>query len=139
MKTTTTITTWLIAILTGLFFAFAPAPRARADSTADRKAELKERFRSRDQRLDAYKKDGKIGETTEGFIEAVKKAYLDDETLARLVKEENADRKELYAIIAKETNATPEVVADQNARRNFQRARPGEWLKAASGEWRQKK
>ena len=77
MKTTTTITTWLIAILTGLFFAFAPAPRARADSTADRKAELKERFRSRDQRLDAYKKDGKIGETTEGFIEAVKKTGVE--------------------------------------------------------------
>jgi uncharacterized protein YdbL (DUF1318 family) len=123
----------------GAFLLFAPTPAARAESSADRKAELQDRFRSRDQRLDAYKKDGKIGETTEGFVEAVKKAYLDDDTLARLVKEENADRKELYAIIAKETNATPEVVAEQNARRNFQRARAGEWLKAASGEWRQKK
>jgi uncharacterized protein YdbL (DUF1318 family) len=105
---------------------------------ADRKQELQERFAQRDASLQSLKRAGKVGETTQGLVEAVKPEYLHDKELAGIVQAENADRRELYAIIAKETGATHEVVAEQNARRNFERARPGDWLRTAAGEWRQK-
>ena len=51
---------------------------------------------------------------------------------------ENRDRKELYAVLAKqEEGATPELVAERNAIRNFKKAKPGEFLKK-DGKWIQK-
>jgi uncharacterized protein YdbL (DUF1318 family) len=145
------IATVLIPLVLGVVTSLPRVALAQRDGTSEqgdeqkekrenpRKAELQERFRERDSELDANKKDGKIGETTEGLIDFVKSEFREDRALKRLVDEENKDRAELYEIIAKETGATPAVVAEQNARRNYQRARPGEYLKTAGGEWRQKK
>jgi uncharacterized protein len=104
----------------------------------DRRQELQESFKARDAELRRAKQQGLVGETTEGLVAAVE-ADRTDEKVRRLIDEENRDRRELYQLIAAETNATPEVVAEQNARRNYQRARAGEYLRTADGEWRQKK
>lgn len=56
-----------------------------------------------------------------------------------LVDEENADRRELYKLIAEKEKTTPEKVAERNAARNFQKARSGEYLKTRPGEWKKKK
>jgi uncharacterized protein YdbL (DUF1318 family) len=77
--------------------------------------------------------------TSPSVVDFVKSEFRDDAKLRRVVDDENKDRRELYEIIAKETGGTPDVVAEQNARRNYQRARAGEYLKTATGEWRQKK
>jgi uncharacterized protein YdbL (DUF1318 family) len=134
----------LILLVLGATAALPCTAMAQRDDRGEqrenpRKDELQARFRERDAALDAAKRDGKIGETTEGLIDFVKGEFRDDARLRRLVDDENKDRRELYEIIAKETGGTPEVVAEQNARRNYQRARPGEYLKTATGEWRQKK
>jgi len=55
------------------------------------------------------------------------------------VEDENADRKALYELIAKKEETTPEKVAERNAARNFEKAKPGEWLKGKDGKWEQKK
>ena len=132
----------LILLVFGAAVALPATVLAQRDDPTDkgenpRKAELQARFRERDGALDAAKRDGKIGETTEGLIDFVRGG--DDAKLRRLVDDENKDRRELYEIIAKETGATAAVVAEQNARRNYQRARAGEYLKTATGEWKQKK
>ena len=138
----------LILLVLGAVAALPGTALAQRDDQRDdggekrenpRKAELQERFRQRDGALGAAKRDGKVGETTEGLVDFVKDEFREDAKLRRLVDDENKDRRELYEIIAKETGATPAVVAEQNARRNYQRARPGEYLKTATGEWRQKK
>ena len=54
-----------------------------------------------------------------------------------VVSEENSDRRELYALIAKETSTSAEQVAKQAAQKNFNKAKKGEFLKYA-GKWRKK-
>ena len=114
----------LITIFTGCTMAFA----------GPTKQELKPRFEKRYPEIQKYKAEGKIGETSAGFVEAVKDA---DAALSKLIDAENADRRALYEIIAKEENVPVEVVAQRAAQRNFERARPGEYLKH-NGVWRQK-
>jgi uncharacterized protein YdbL (DUF1318 family) len=107
-----------------------------AAATAATKAELQARFEKRYPQLLEYKRDGKVGETMEGMIEAVDKKYLSDKKLSDLIEDENADRKELYRIIAREENTTPEKVAERMAQRNYERARSGEYLKDRDGKWK---
>ena len=68
----------------------------------------------------------------------MKREYLEDEDLKELVEDENRDRRELYEIIAEEKDQDADVVAELAARQNFKRARAGEYLKTANGEWRKK-
>ena len=101
--------------------------------------ELQKRFQERYPKLLEQKSAGKIGETFQGFVEAVKEDYTKEEAVSGLVNAENADRTELYKLLAAKENITPEKVAERNALRNFQRARPGDYLKGQDGRWTQKK
>jgi uncharacterized protein YdbL (DUF1318 family) len=56
---------------------------------------------------------------------------------AKLIESENADRRALYDLIAKEEGVSFEIVARRAAQRNFQKAKRGEYLKD-NGTWRQK-
>jgi uncharacterized protein YdbL (DUF1318 family) len=106
---------------------------------ADREAELQERFKRRYDEVRDAKADGKIGETREGLVDAVEAKYLDDKALRKLVDEENADRRELYKLIAEKEKASESQVAERAAARNYQKARSGEYLKDKDGTWRRKK
>jgi uncharacterized protein YdbL (DUF1318 family) len=108
---------------------------ARADA---RKEELQKRFEARYPVVAELKSAGTVGETTEGLLEPTGKGAELSEELRKLVAEENADRNALYALIAEESGADLQQVARRAAMRNFEKARPGEWLKSASGEWKQK-
>lgn len=102
---------------------------------ADRRDELQARFKKRFEQVRQYKDQGKLGETSTGLLEAVKDA---DDALRSLIEAENADRRELYRLIAEKEGTTADVVARTNATRNFRRAKSGDWLKADDGKWRQK-
>ena len=107
--------------------------------SADTKTEITDRMAKR---LDAIKKEkaaGKIGETFDGLVDAVKAESLSDKDLKKLVDDENADRKAFYALGAKELGSTPESFALSAGKRNFRTAKPEEWLKAKDGTWVQKK
>ena len=106
---------------------------------ADREAELQERFKGRLEDVRRAKADGKIGETREGVLDAVEAKYLEDKALRTLVDEENADRRELYKLIAEKEKATEAQVAERAAARNYQKARSGEYLKDKDGAWKRKK
>ena len=91
--------------------------------------------------------DKKVGETCKGLIEAVKGDYLQEKveakgktiTIGQFIQDENADRAEYFAIAAKETNTTPEVVAKNFAQVRESRLNKGEYWKGEDGKWVEKK
>jgi uncharacterized protein YdbL (DUF1318 family) len=116
-------------------------------AAADDEAALKQRFKKRFPALHELKNKGKVGETYEGYVEAVKSATLSESvnvagktmSIKQFLNEENADRKAIYAIIAKKTGAKPEAVAKSNAKRNFELAKSGHWLLVKPDTWQKKK
>ena len=119
----------------GLIVALLLAPAAlRAAADAPDEAALQKRFKARHSQIQQLKSDGVIGETSEGYVEFVDKK---DPKAADLVAEENADRKVLYKLIADKEEITVELVAKRAAKRNFDRAKPGEYLKEG-GKWKKK-
>ncbi len=124
--------TWtlLLTAILGLVLATAPA---RADEMSD----LKARFAQRLPQVRGAKDAGVIGETAAGKLEAVKGGL--DAAVQGTVDEENADRSKLYDLIGKKEGTTVDVVARQNAVRNFTKAKKGDWLKSEGGQWTQKK
>lgn len=105
---------------------------------ADELDALRERMAGRDARVQSLKAAGMAGETFVGVLEFVPGKSPDDAAW-KLIGDENADRKTLYATLARREGATPEAVADRAARRNFSRAAVGHWLKFPDGQWRQKR
>ena len=104
---------------------------------ADTKADLQARFKERLPQIGALKRDGKAGETFDGMLEAVKGVTLDkDQT--KLADDENADRKEIYKLIAAEEGTTAEKVAERNALRHYKNGKKGDWFKLKDGQWKQK-
>jgi len=139
MNTTTTRRSVLSAGVVALVGAFLSALLlSPAPARADRAGELRDRFKNRFPQVRAAKQAGNIGETTAGVLEAVAGKTADDAT-RKLMDEENADRLELYKIIAEREKTTAEKVAERNAARNFEKAVAGEYLKGADGKWTQKK
>lgn len=122
----------LTVMLAAMFVGFGAAS-VHADDLND----LKQRFQQRYPHLVKAKAAGTIGETSKGYVEAVKGSVPGD--VAKLMADENADRRKLYEILAKKEGTTPEHIAERNAIRNFERARSGEYLKGRDGQWHQKK
>jgi uncharacterized protein YdbL (DUF1318 family) len=106
---------------------------------ADTKAQITDRMAKRLDAVNKAKADGKIGETFDGLVDAVKAQSLSDKDLKKLVEDENADRKTFYELGAKEVGTTPQNFALSAGKRNFRVAKPEEWLKPSDGKWIQKK
>lgn len=129
-----------IFILTAILAAF-PLAYAQADDAA-RKEELKKRFIERNERLVELKLQGIVGETAEGNVEIVDPSTVQNSALKNMqafLAEENQDRQELYAILARETETTVETVIKQDVARKFKLASLEEYFKAKDGVWRKKK
>lgn len=116
---------------------------ARRNADDPTRAELRKRFEARLDRLDDLKARGFIGETFDGAVEALDERLLGKDQRS-LLDDENADRKSLYALIAArvdegEKRVPPRVVAQRNARRNFEKSDPRHFLKTEDGRWIQKR
>jgi uncharacterized protein YdbL (DUF1318 family) len=105
----------------------------------DVKEQIRARMKERYPALTKAKTEGKIGETAAGLVEIVSEKDAKNEILKKLADEENADRKQLYAVIAGDTKTTAETVGKQNALRIFEKAESGEYFKGEDGKWKQKK
>ena len=110
------------------------APDSKNQKEKDR---LRARSEERYPEIRRLKSDGKIGESSTGYLEAVKKDYLGDDSLKQLIDDENKDRKALYAIIADEDGTDAGLVAKRAAKRNIERAKSGEYVKQ-DGTWKKK-
>lgn len=125
-------------IVYGLLLATAASLMlTQASPAADDLESLQSRFKQRYAQLLKLKQAGKIGETWKGFLEPVEGREL-EAAADQLVQDENDDRRKLYRLIAEKEKATPDLVAERNATRNFEKARPGEYLKGRDGQWKQK-
>ena len=124
------------AIVATLLASFVFLLVAAPASAAPREDELKQRFKDRYPQLQALKSAGTVGETYLGYVEFVEKKS--DEKASALLAEENNDRRELYDLIAKKEGVSAEKVAERNAKRVFEKAKAGEYLKGADGTWKKK-
>lgn len=120
----------LMSLLATVAFAASSARAATEE-------QLRERFKQRYAKLVEYKQAGTVGETYQGYAELVDENSKDKDAKA-VVDEENADRKELYKLIADKEGTTADVVAERNAKRVFEKAKPGEYLKGSDGKWKKK-
>lgn len=118
----------LIAAVAVLFFQ---SPSMAQETRKEVQARIESRFA----KLEAYRDEGKIGEVVDGSLQPVEDKYMSDATLKGLVDAENADRKTLFAIIAKEEGAPVEEVAKTYARKLFDLAKPQHFLKGKNGKW----
>lgn len=94
--------------------------------------EIQQRMRERLPQLDALKAKEVIGENNRGFVE---ERGAGDASAAGVVAEENRDREAVYALIAKETGATPDAVGRARAKDIAARSRPGVWVQDEAGRW----
>lgn len=117
--------------------------RTKSNAGDSTRAELKKRFEARFDEINELKDKAFIGETFEGYV-----AALDDRLLSRahrqVVEDENTDRKALYGLIAERVDegreqVPPRVVAERNARRNFEKASARHFLKNSEHRWFQKR
>jgi uncharacterized protein len=140
MKTKTKMMIAPLALIAALSFApnFAHAaktpPPAAVAAASPEEAALQKRFKARYPQIQQFKSAGTIGETDTGEVDFVKQK---DEKAAKVVEEENTDRKALYKLIADREGISADVVAQRAGKRNFDHAKPGDWLKDG-GKWRQK-
>lgn len=123
------------ALVFRLGFLFATllfgAAVVRAEDLGGVKARMEQRLGS----VNGLKDRGVAGENNQGFLEARGNANGGDQ---KMISDENADRRTVYAAIAAQTGATPDAVGRQRAQQIASIARPGHWIQDASGAWRQK-
>ncbi len=122
----------LVLLLAGAILAAAPWP-----VVADQKSDLQARFMERLAPINQLKRDGKVGETFDGLVEAVRNVVLEKDQ-KKLVDDENADRNLLYRLIADEEATTVGKVAERNALRQYKNGKKGDWFKLKDGQWKQK-
>jgi uncharacterized protein YdbL (DUF1318 family) len=133
--TTSKLATILMSVILAL--VLAPAALLAADAPkggGNDDAAIQKRLRERYPQIQKLKTAGTIGETDEGYVDFVDKK---DPKAADLVKDENADRKAAYKLIADKEGVDVDVVAKRAGKRNFERAKAGEWLKEG-GKWKKK-
>ena len=96
---------------------------------------LKARMTERLASLDALRASGKVGESNQGTLSA--RAKLSTKETA-LIKAENADRKQVYALIAKRTGESAIIVGQKRAASLRKLSKAGVWLQDTNGKWYRK-
>jgi uncharacterized protein YdbL (DUF1318 family) len=124
-------------------FSFVPAAYAQQETEVSTPAirAIKESLKDRFPRLEPYFERGSLGESNAGFVEIRDESGLslkEKGELRNLVKDENADRGNLYAEVARALN----IEASQIPRIQkifasswIKNSRPGWWIQQEDGEW----
>lgn len=102
---------------------------------AETGADLQRRMAQRLPALDALKARELVGENNRGFVETRGAA---DAAARSLVSDENRDREQVYALIARETGATADSVARARAKQIAANSRSGVWVQDERGQWAKK-
>jgi uncharacterized protein YdbL (DUF1318 family) len=125
-------------------FSFVPAAYAQEQETSVSNPKiraLKEAIKERFTEFERFYDGGHVGEAIDGFVQVREEGDLslkDRAQLRSLVKDENADRKNLYAEVA----LALEIDSSQIPRLQkvfagswIEKARPGWWIQNEDGEW----
>ena len=120
----------LLISLFALLLSAAPLSAQDADEKA-----IKQRILERLETVDALKLSGAVGENKNGLLE--QRAMLKP-SQTKLMNEENADRRALYAIVGKRLGITSSVVGQGRAADLRKKSAKGVWLQAENGSWYKK-
>lgn len=123
-------------MITRILFVCAALFALSATTTvfAQSAAEIRQRMAQRLPQIDDLKAKGALGENNRGLLE-VREAQGN---AAQVAAEENRDREAVYALIAKETGATPDSVGRARAKQISAQSKGGVWVQDESGAWRKK-
>jgi uncharacterized protein YdbL (DUF1318 family) len=111
---------------------------AAAPGAADSKAQVLARLKQRVATIKQAKAAGVIGENAAGYLEIVDPTQTANISTSDLINAQNADRRQLYDLVGKETGSTPAAVTQQFAQRINDHAAKGDYFKGADGVWHQK-
>lgn len=92
---------------------------------------IKERMTQRLPVIADLKAKGIVGENNQGYLDFVSS----QRTQETVVTSENQDRKIIYTHIAKQQNASVELVAKRRAKQLIDRAAPGQYIQNDAGAW----
>jgi uncharacterized protein YdbL (DUF1318 family) len=127
----------------GLMIAEALADEAFKVSSA-KTLEIRDRMRKRLDELLTHKRSGLVGEDNLGLLLIRDKSQVKPillKKLEKLVGEENSDRAELYAEVARLNNLKPTNMKDvgRTFSHSFQAESPsGTWVQSDGGDWSRK-
>ena len=116
-------------MMMALATAFACATRA------DEMDKIKESMRNRKDAVTKLLATTNAGENNAGYLQKLNEISAAE---AKTLADENADRKKVYAGIAKEQGANEANVGKQRARQIADRAPAGTMIQDASGAWKKK-
>lgn len=108
------------------------AVAVRAQDLGAVKARMEQRLGA----VDGVKDRGAAGENNRGYLEARAGANADDQ---KVIAEENADRRTVYAAIGAQTGSDADTVGKARARQIANNSKAGVWVQAADGSWAQKR
>jgi uncharacterized protein YdbL (DUF1318 family) len=95
---------------------------------------VKARMAQRLAKLDEFKAKGVLGENNRGFVEL----RGGDTAAGDVMAEENKDRGEVYAALAKQTGSSAEQVGKARARQIAAGSAAGVWIQHEDGSWHRK-
>jgi uncharacterized protein YdbL (DUF1318 family) len=115
-------------------FSFVPGLCAQqaTEVTTPRIRALKESMKSRLPQLVPYYDAGRIGESNMGYVQSLNEQGLslqDRSVFRKLVNDENNDRKDLYAEVAKALNIDASKIVD------IQKIFAEQWIQTAHAGW----
>ena len=124
-------------------FSFVPSVYAQQEMevSSPKIRALKQSLKNRFPKLRPFFDRGNLGEANDGFIRVRNESGLnlkEKAMLRNLVKDENNDRRNLYAGVAKALNVDSSHISRVQktfAKSWIRSARPGWWIQKENGEW----
>ncbi|MEA1935105.1 MAG: DUF1318 domain-containing protein [Thermodesulfobacteriota bacterium] len=95
---------------------------------------IKERMKARLPAIRELKDSRLAGENNQGFLEFLGNAIKNRE----VVESENSDRRMIYDAIANQQGISADAVGRLRAKKNAERARPGDMIQNKNGDWTHK-
>jgi len=95
-------------------------------------SELKDRMAARLPVIDQMKSDLVVGENNQAYLTILGNV---SEAQAMTVQEENADRRTVYTMLAKQTGATLDKIQLRRAEQLREIAKPGTKVQTPEGDW----
>jgi uncharacterized protein len=124
------ITPLLVALFLTVSSLLAATPQVLSMDSG-----LSDRMRERLPVIDTLKSEGRVGENNLGYL-SVRGVLSANEN--SVVASENADRAQVYKMIAERTQVDAVSVGKARAEQIAQRSASGVWLQDASGRWYRK-
>ncbi|HVU15638.1 MAG TPA: DUF1318 domain-containing protein [Candidatus Didemnitutus sp.] len=102
------------------------------NASAQPPGELRRQMEARVPAIDRLKTQLIVGEDNQGFLQVVQNGTAE---AAQVVAAENADRRVVYADIARQAGSSADEVGRQRAHKIAANSRPGVWIQDAAGRW----